>query len=40
MESKEEYWPMLESIVGITYGMCIQQEQFMMLVQKEELGGF
>lgn len=37
---KEEYWPMLESIVGITYGMCIQQEQFMMLVQKEELGGF
>lgn len=37
---KEKYWAMLESIVGITYGMCIQQEQFMMLVQKEELGGF
>lgn len=39
-EVKEKYWPMLESIVGITYGMCIQQEQFMMLVQREELGGF
>lgn len=27
-------------IVGITYGMCVQQEQFMMLVQQPELGGF
>ena len=30
----------LERIVKITYGMCIQQEQFMMLVQQPELGGF
>lgn len=37
---KEEYWPMLEEVVGISYGMCIQQEQFMILVQKPELGGF
>ena len=30
----------LESIVGISYGLCIFQEQFMMLVQQPELGGF
>lgn len=30
----------LEKIVGISYGLCIQQEQFMMLVQQPELGGF
>lgn len=36
----KKYWPMLESVIEITYGMCIYQEQFMMLVQKEELGGF
>lgn len=36
----KKYWKMLEDIVGITYGMCIYQEQFMMLVQREELGGF
>lgn len=36
----EKYWSILEEILLITYGMCIQQEQFMMLVQREELGGF
>ncbi len=36
----KKYWKMLEGIVGISYGMCIQQEQFMMLVQQKELGGF
>lgn len=36
----EKYWPVLEKIVGITYGMCVQQEQFMMLVQQPEIGGF
>lgn len=36
----EKYWGMLESIIGISYGMCIQQEQFMMLVQQPEIGGF
>lgn len=30
----------LEPIVGISYGMCIAQEQFMELVQLPELGGF
>ena len=30
----------LEPIVGISYGLCITQEQFMMLVQLPELGGF
>lgn len=30
----------LEKILGISYGLCIQQEQFMMLVQQPELGGF
>lgn len=36
----KKYWPVLEKIVGITYGMCVQQEQFMMLVQQPELGDF
>ena len=27
-------------ILGISYGLCITQEQFMMLVQLPELGGF
>lgn len=36
----KQYWAMLEKILLITYGMCIQQEQFMMLVQQPELGGF
>lgn len=36
----EKYWNMLDSIIGISYGMCIQQEQFMMLVQQPEIGGF
>ena len=30
----------LEPIVGISYGLCIAQEQFMELVQLPELGGF
>lgn len=30
----------LEPIVGISYGLCIAQEQFMQLVQLPELGGF
>lgn len=30
----------LEKILGISYGLCIQQEQFMMLVQQPEIGGF
>lgn len=30
----------LESIIGVSYGLCIFQEQFMMLVQQPELGGF
>lgn len=30
----------LEKILKISYGLCIQQEQFMMLVQQPELGGF
>lgn len=37
---EEKYWSMLENIIGISYGMCIQQEQFMMLVQQPEIGGF
>ena len=36
----KKYWNTLESIIGISYGMCIQQEQFMMLVQQPEIGGF
>ena len=30
----------LEPVVGISYGLCIAQEQFMKLVQLPELGGF
>ena len=30
----------LEPIVGLSYGLCIAQEQFMQLVQLPELGGF
>ncbi len=30
----------LKKFLSITYGLCIQQEQFMMLVQQPELGGF
>jgi DNA polymerase-3 subunit alpha len=30
----------LEPVVGISYGLCITQEQFMQLVQLPELGGF
>lgn len=30
----------LEPILGISYGLCIAQEQFMELVQLPELGGF
>ena len=30
----------LEPVVGISYGLCIAQEQFMELVQLPELGGF
>ena len=30
----------LEPIVGISYGLCIAQEQFMELVQLPEVGGF
>ena len=36
----KKYWKLLKNIVGITYGMCIQQEQFMILVQQPEIGGF
>lgn len=31
---------LLEPIIGISYGLCITQEQFMQLVQLPELGGF
>ena len=30
----------LEPVVGISYGLCIAQEQFMQLVQLPQLGGF
>ena len=30
----------LEPILGVSYGLCIAQEQFMQLVQLPELGGF
>lgn len=36
--SKEK--AILEPVVGISYGLCIAQEQFMQLVQLPELGGF
>ena len=36
----EEEKKILEPVVGISYGLCIAQEQFMELVQLPELGGF
>ena len=30
----------LEPVLGVSYGLCIAQEQFMQLVQLPELGGF
>ena len=30
----------LEPVIGISYGLCIAQEQFMQLVQLPEIGGF
>lgn len=36
----QQYWSVLESVLGISYGLCITQEQFMQLVQLPELGGF
>ena len=30
----------LEPVLGMSYGLCIAQEQFMELVQLPELGGF
>ena len=36
----EEEKKILEPVVGISYGLCIAQEQFMQLVQLPELGGF
>ena len=30
----------LEPILGVSYGLCVAQEQFMQLVQLPELGGF
>ena len=36
----EEDKKILEPIVGISYGLCIAQEQFMELVQLPALGGF
>ena len=35
-EAKE----ILEPVLGVSYGLCIAQEQFMQLVQLPELGGF
>lgn len=37
---KPEHQELLKSVVGISYGLCIAQEQFMQLVQLPELGGF
>jgi DNA polymerase-3 subunit alpha len=37
---KKEHQELLKSVVGISYGLCIAQEQFMQLVQLPELGGF
>lgn len=36
----EEAKKILESVLGVSYGLCIAQEQFMQLVQLPELGGF
>lgn len=38
LTSKEK--EVIEPVVGISYGLCIAQEQFMQLVQLPELGGF
>ena len=37
--TKHEY-EILEPVLGMSYGLCIAQEQFMELVQLPELGGF
>ena len=36
----QEARELLEPILGLSYGLCIAQEQFMQLVQLPELGGF
>ena len=36
----EEQKNVLRSVLGISYGLCIAQEQFMELVQLPEIGGF
>ena len=36
----EEQREILEPVLGMSYGLCIAQEQFMELVQLPELGGF
>ncbi len=36
----EEEREVLEPVLGMSYGLCIAQEQFMELVQLPELGGF
>lgn len=36
----EEEKKILKPIIGLSYGLCIAQEQFMQLVQLPELGGF
>lgn len=36
----EKHKKILEPILGMSYGLCIAQEQFMELVQLPELGGF
>jgi len=36
----EKEQKILEPVLGISYGLCIAQEQFMELVQLPELGGF
>ena len=38
LEKKEK--EILEPVIGISYGLCIAQEQFMQLVQLPEIGGF
>ena len=35
-----KYKKILEPVLGMSYGLCIAQEQFMELVQLPELGGF
>lgn len=36
----EKEYNILEPVLGMSYGLCIAQEQFMELVQLPELGGF